>query len=676
MKFAGMRMRSSIATLELTGGSPPVLSERAGSIAPTSDAQSFKYMPFIDGLRAISILAVVAYHVGLPGVPGGFVGVDIFFVISGFLIVNQIKATLSSGRFSIVSFYAHRALRILPLYILVLLLSYVVALFILPTAEIYWDFLASAVLAPLMSTNVLFFLHQGYFDLSAIDKPLLHTWTLSVEEQFYLVAPMLLYLIFCAGKRRFGMPAIVIGMALASASVIGAVAMTSTGGQNAAFYLSQWRAWEFIAGGFIGAQAVAAVRRISPAFVEAMAWIGAAAILCAVAAFNARTAYPSINAALPVAGAVLILLCGMARPDNTVARLLALRPLVAIGLVSYGWYLWHWPLLSFERIALFSEGALLPDALAGGLLAFSLACLSYRYIERPIRDWRKVPGNLKHPRRIVLGFAVACIATSVVGAVAALGGYRSTDSYVASHYGIAGRGVLDNGCDGKHGFPAHCFAGTYGVLIGDSHATVLFGTLAKRLSATSINFVSMARGGCYPLLLSPSRREPTRRDDCARLIAPFERVLREEPTPSFVIISGNWAYAPEASRLLSDMISEFDASRTRILLIGPVPMFARSSLECVVLSDRYGISRDRCAKPRADVEAQNAAIIDVLKAMTVRFPNVRYIDPIDVFCDPDSCRPYSGDTVFYLDSHHLSPAGVDALYDSFAGDFAWLIGNR
>src|SRR5580698_7207945 len=132
----------------------------------TTRPPNLHYLPFVDGLRAVSILAVVGYHIGMPGIPGGFVGVDIFFVISGFLIINQIKAGLASGRFTILSFYANRALRILPIYLIMLAATYALAAFLLPTTAISWDFLPSAALAPLMVTNIVFFLTQGYFDIS------------------------------------------------------------------------------------------------------------------------------------------------------------------------------------------------------------------------------------------------------------------------------------------------------------------------------------------------------------------------------------------------------------------------------------------------------------------------------------------------------------------------------
>src|SRR5690348_2520343 len=632
-----------------------------------------RYLGFVDGLRAVSILSVVGFHVGMPGFSGGFVGVDIFFVISGFLIINQIKAGLSSDRFSILSFYAHRSLRILPPYLIMLAATCAAAPFVLPTTDVAWDFLQSALLAPIMGSNILFFLSQGYFDISAIEKPLLHTRTHSVEAQFCLLAPVLLMLVFRLSNRRFGTRAAVIALVIGVASLAGAVVETSTSGRNAAFYLSHLRAWEFIAGGLIGAQLVAAANRLPRFLLELAGWIGLALIVIAVTTFDARMPYPSWNAVVPVAGAVLVILCGLARPGSTLRQFLSLRPLVAIGLVSYGWYLWHWPILSFLRIARMQEASLLVDGLGAGVLAFALACASYRYVEQPIRRWRQTPGKLENPLRIVARFVAACLAMALIGGASTLGGFYHTRSVMASRYGIEGKGVLDNGCErlGASGFPEHCFSGKVGLILGDSHATVLVGTFARRFQQLGLQLVSVARGGCYPLLLSPSQRRRDRRDDCARLIAPYERLLARPHPVTFAVVSGFWIYNDQAPKLLADLVAEFDP-RTRVLLIGPVPTFRKQGLECVVLSDRYDGRRERCTRSRAEIEAANVAIVRVLQTLPAKFKNVRYVDPMGVFCDRTTCRPFDNDAVLYSDEHHLLPSGADRLFDSFAGDFLWL----
>ena len=651
----------------------PAAPKRAMGGLYRGSAKPLEYLAFVDGLRAISILAVVAFHVGVPGASGGYVGVDVFFVISGFLIINQIKEGLESGEFSILSFYAGRTLRILPPFLIMVAATNLAAPFVLKTTATSWDFLPSAGLAPLMVTNVVFLLTQGYFDISSVEKPFLHTWTLSVEEQFYLCAPLLLILAFRLDKRRFGALAVAIGLILMALSFASSAASQTSNGSNAAFYLTPYRAWEFLIGGFVGSRAVAATASLPRVLIDFVGWAGLGCIFLAIQFFDAGMPYPSWNAALPVAGAAAVILCGLAAPDTGVARLLSLRWLTAVGLVSYGWYLWHWPILSFIRVTRVDENSLLLDSLGGGVAALALACLSYRFVEQPIRRWRKSSPAMKRPDRIVLGGIAACSLMGAIGAVGAFAGFLSTRSHLASRYGVEGRGTLDNGCGrvGRSGLPNECFEGPVGLLLGDSHASVLFGSFAKSFDAVGTRLVSIAGPGCYPTLFAPRMRSEKRKHGCARALAPFERLLSRPDPVSFVVIAANWGYDEQAPSLISDLIAQFDP-RTRILLIGQVPIFPKPGLECVVFSDWYGDGRDRCIKPRSEVEASNSAMKLVLKDVASRFGNVRYIDPLDVFCDRTTCRPFSETAVFFSDSHHVLTRGADELYDWFAGDFAWL----
>ena len=380
---------------QLKGDSEDV-KERMNSAKP-GDHHNIHYLPFVDGLRAVSILAVVGCHLGIPGFAGGFVGVDVFFVISGFLIINQIRSELERGTFSILSFYARRTLRIHPPFLIVLLSVFVVAPFILPTPSVYYDFALSAALAPMMLTNVLFYIRQGYFDITAHEKPLLHTWTLSVEEQFYLIAPVLLLLIFRLGKGRFGAIAASIAFAVCALSFIGSIEKTTAIGRNAAFYLVQWRMWEFILGGVIGYQLIAVIERAPRIVAEIMGIVGGACLVFAIVSFDSTTLFPSWRALAPAGGAALVILSGVSQPQIFAARLLAVRWMVAIGLVSYAWYLWHWPIISFMRISRLDESSLLYDCIGGGVIGLLLAIITYRYVELPIRRWRKTSELVRRP---------------------------------------------------------------------------------------------------------------------------------------------------------------------------------------------------------------------------------------------------------------------------------------
>lgn len=658
------------------GGSPidtrSSLSSPAGHHA--ADSHHVRYLPFVDGLRAVSILAVVGCHIGLPGFSGGYVGVDVFFVISGFLIVNQIKDDLSSGRFSILSFYARRTLRILPPYLIVLLAVFAVAPFILPVPRTAYDFALSVLLSPVMLTNVLFYTSQGYFDISANDKPLLHTWTLSVEEQFYLVAPLLLLLVFRLGGRRFGALALAIALTLGAASFAGSIARTSMDGPNAAFYLMHWRMWEFIGGGLIGGPLIAAVQRWPRAIVEAMGIAGIAAIVMAVATFGSATQFPSWRAALPAGGAMLVILAGVSLPRIFAVRFLALKWMVTIGLVSYGWYLWHWPILSFLRIHRFGEASLLQDVLGAGVLAFALAWLSYRYVELPIRRWRRSDSAVRRAGAIFACGLAATATTALIGGAAGYGTYRWISWQTATMYGVDGKGALDNGCRliASTSIPAACLDGKVGILLGDSHANSMFGSLARTFKEAGMSLIYIGRGGCDPLRFAVSERRDNRRHGCANLLEPFERLLvRDSPVIS-VVVTPPAIFGSGTTRLWSELLSQFDPAKTRILVILPAPALSTRSLECVVLSDRHLPNRDRCVRPRSEVEAARKPILDAVMPAADRLPNVRTIDPIDLFCDATLCKPFDGNRVFYADATHLLTSGTDRIQDRFEAEFRWI----
>jgi len=641
-----------------------------------AEAVHHQYLPPVDGLRAVAIIAVVGFHVGLAGFSGGYVGVDVFFVISGFLIINQIRQDLENGRFSILSFYARRTLRILPPYLLMLGAVSLAAPFFLTTPTVYLDFLGSAVASPLMVSNVFFYLRAGYFDIEASQKPLLHTWTLAVEEQFYVAAPILLLLVFHLGRRRFGGRAAGVTAALAAASLAGAIAYTTTSGRNPAFYLAHWRAWEFIAGGVIGPSMVAAVARLPRPTAELLGLAGLAAIVLAIGGLNASLPYPSYWALLPVAGTAVAILACCAQPVTVAARLLAHPVMVAIGLVSYGWYLWHWPILSFMRILRLGDEALLPDLIGGGLVAFALACLSYRYVERPIRRWRRT-GGIKRPSRIFAAGVAATLATATVCGLAALGGWRLTERFVAARYGVEGKGILDNGCSltTTSNLPAPCLQGKVGILLGDSHAGALVGSFTRSADERGIRLVSLTRGGCDPLWFGVLESKLHRSHVCANLQPAFAQALaRAEPILFAIIASVWWPHTETEPPLISELISRFDPTRTRVLLIGPVPEFKRDGLDCIALGDRYGQGRERCVISRK--EAARPSTVEALKSAAARFPNVRFIDPMSLFCDDATCRPFSGDRVFYRDRGHVLPSGADRILDGFAGDFRWLAHER
>jgi SGNH domain-containing protein len=421
------------------------------------------------------------------------------------------------------------------------------------------------------------------------------------------------------------------------------------------------------------AAAIPYLRRAPGNVVEFLGAAGLAAIVFATMRYDSQMEYPSWAATVPVAGAALFILAGMTQPRIAAARILGTRFFTAIGLVSYGWYLWHWPILSLMRIHRFGEASLWPDLIGGGAIALLLAWTSYFYLEQPIRAWGRRQIEIKKAGAIVAGGVTACLGTAVIAGAIGFGGYATIKTNVASRYGVEGHGVLDNGCRIFTGsrIPQHCLAGDVALLLGDSHADALSGSFARKFAEEKITLVSLARGGCRPLWFAPSQRKANSSHGCANLIAPFEQLLALPKPLTAVVIESTWITSLMSSALLAELVSQFDR-RTRVLVIGPVPLFRKSSLDCVVLSDRQGDNRERCIRARSEVAQERETSIEALRTLTGRFDNVRFVDPIDLFCDATTCWPFKGDQVFYLDDGHVTPLGAEHIYDAFIGDFRWL----
>ena len=335
-----------------------------------------RYRPEIDGLRSIAVVPVILFHAGFGAFSGGYIGVDVFFVVSGYLITSILLDELQEGRFSILGFYERRARRILPALFLVLAVSSALALVWSPPTLLR-DFAKSVVAVVVFASNILFWRQAGYFDAAAAFKPLLHTWSLAVEEQYYLVFPLFLALAWRLGRQAVF--SVIVALALASLllSQWASAAMPS-----ANFYLAPTRAWELFAGSICAFLSHGAPQRRS----QVLSALGLAAILVPIFLFDAGTPFPGFWALAPVGGAVLVIL--YAAPGTAVARLLSTRPFVAIGLISYSAYLWHQPLFAFARIrALEPPGAWAMAALA--LLSLVLAAATWVLVEQPVRR-RKV----------------------------------------------------------------------------------------------------------------------------------------------------------------------------------------------------------------------------------------------------------------------------------------------
>ena len=648
----------------------------ASSIASIHEVRI--YRPFIDGLRAVAILTVVGSHVSLPGFGGGFVGVDIFFVISGYLIINQIAEDIASKRFSILDFATRRTFRILPAFLLVMVTCLALSTTIFMQAEPK-DFAESFFLSAIMFANHHFLSHTGYFDMAAVTKPLLHMWSLAVEEQFYLLAPLTLLAMTATtakmkpenGRRAW----IAITLALGVVSFIACVMFTYPYTRpNVSFYIMPTRGWEFILGGAVPAFA-AVVRRLPAVINQGLAIAGAAAIVLAVICFDADMLYPFYWAAVPVVGATLIIVGGLIEPGNVVARALTTRPMVWIGLVSYPWYLWHWPLISFVRTMNFGEQSF-AEEISAATLSLVLAVLTYRFVELPVRRLRKT--RKFRPAAIVALGTASCV---VVASLGYLWSLRITPLMLPQLSGLGPPQIAGSG------YPP---VSHRGVLMGDSHALVIEQSFKEFARRAGTNLTSVFEVGCPPFkaAVKDGRGRPARCDsfdpnafqgaEFAIITVRWNFYLglpQSDPFHrSFLLVDGQVKKGPYeilAAGLAATLSDAKRAGVRRILIIAPLPEFPWYSPACVVKAIRVG--SDSCSILRAKVDARRERTMAVLRRVVAPFENVRLIDPINLFCTEAECRPNKGAELFFFDTSHLSPAGAERLYQGYERDFLWAL---
>ena len=531
------------ATQPLAGASGAGLAVPAGTRV-LDPARRVAHRADIDGLRAIAVAIVVGFHCGIPWLPGGFVGVDVFFVISGFLIGGILYDEAVTGRFSYATFYARRIRRIAPALVAVIAATTLIALAFLSPQELK-NFSNDAIGALLSVPNIVFLKTTNYFAGNADLNPLLMTWSLGVEEQFYLFYPPLLLLLL-RWKSKL-LPAVAL-LTLASF----ALNVWSTETHPAlAFYALPPRAWELGVGVFLAIwQSQHRPPEGAPktpstgVFIarQVLAAAGIAMIAGSALLFDNTLAFPGTAALLPVLGSLLVI-----ANDGPVNRfLLGSRPLVFVGLISYSWYLWHWPLLSFARVAsdfplTWRQGVVIST------LSFVIAVFSYRHIETPFR--RGWPGV--STKRWIWGYlAVVAVGVLMLAGIRVSNGMPSrvpeaiasierevdsarADNCLLSYGDVAPRTSAD--CLAPAGRPAVA-------LMGDSHASALRAGAEDFARRSGMGFTQLTKSSC-PTLVDVSRvmnKHPRHFDECARFNRQALDRVMESPEVKVVILAGFW----------------------------------------------------------------------------------------------------------------------------------------
>lgn len=632
-----------------------------------------KYRREIDGLRAAAVLPVIFFHAGFKAFKGGFIGVDIFFVISGYLITTIILSDMNKGKFSIVTFYERRARRILPALFFVMLCCLPFAWMWLYPEQLKY-FCRSLTAVSLYSSNILFWRESGYFDTAAELKPLLHTWSLAVEEQYYVLYPLFLIALWKLRKRWL----------LGTLMVVGAISLVGAqwGAYNkpsATFFLLPTRAWELAIGALIAFYFIYKLDheefiRSRKKTSEVFGVIGLILICYSIFSFDENTPFPSLYALIPTIGTGLIII--FSTSETAVGKFLGAKPMVGIGLISYSAYLWHQPLFVFARFRSLQESTTLLLILSA--ISLLLAYVSWRFVETPFRNKNLIS------RKIVFSFAIS---GSIIFATIGLTGYY-TDAYVkhiaddkAEYLNYFENSIPDWNYFERTGFltryrtqcnfydktkyrsgkssivpvekiPDECFVRDHSkphsiFIWGDSHAQQLYPGLKESLPE-NWQILQVTSAGTRPKLNAKENRKNYR-----EFSNWFAYKMIKEIKPEVVIIGQYGDHNLKYMLEISDNLKSIGINK--IIFTGPTPHWT-PSLPIIVA---YRLWEDTPQKTKFGLDTK---FLDLDRHLKENFPQskeVRYVSIIDSLCDSTGCTIYLGDDkktgITSFDSSHLTP---------------------
>lgn len=645
--------------------------------------------PYIQGLRALAVIFVVAFHAGLP-VPGGFIGVDVFFVISGFVITAMLQREyLETGRLKFSSFYLQRFKRLTPALALLISVTLVLASIIMSPEGPQQVVATTAVGAMFFVANfIIARTTGGYFAPAAELNPLLNTWSLSVEEQFYLIFPALLALgWFLARKRRImrASPAILIGVVAVisfSIAILGSLGWTFRGSLALiGFYSPLSRAWEFAVGALLALMIAKRRSEVSPQLSSALAFIGIGMLTASLLLINQSTTFPSAWTLLPVISTLLLLLAGF-RSTNLVTTLLSSRPMVKIGDWSYSIYLWHWPFIVF---AVYLWPTTEHVAVLAALISLGPALVSYRWIEQPFRQ--KIFGTKVRLAATV----VAVTATPVLLAVCV--------AFIANNYWLPKWSEGERTALIAHEttqyfqstsdlnlsyFPCEekiieltpvqneeltvCAESNPGsdvsiAILGDSHANHLFFGLSHAIPEQNVALFTY-----YGL---PIKQE--------RIMGMFLENIASTPSIKTVVISASWTTRKVPEDRLVETIRFLTTSGKKVFIVDDVPHFPFHSDMC-----KYGasplITISRCTMDYAGFGSIYDIYYQTLESAVKQVPGSQILHSLRYFCSTQTCDMTHDNILLFSDANHLNQTGsrfvVDRLLQDNRDFFQAIFGNK
>ena len=632
------------------------------------------YREDIDWLRGLAILSVVAFHFETPAVHGGYVGVDIFFVISGFLITQIIQREMANGSFSFARFYERRVRRLLPALYVMVLVTAIPAFHYLLTSE-RLSFFRSVASVVTFTSNFFFWSQSGYFDFDAVEKPLLHTWSLAVEEQFYLVLPILIWALLRFGgeahRAKIGMSAAIVIATIASFAL--GLWLLGTGHSASAFYMSPARAWEFLIGSIVAIEGFPVIRH----GIAQLVVLGAGYALLLIPIFGLRpfSTFPGWNASAPCLGAALFIWSGNGVPGITVRWLFPISSTARFfGQISYSLYLWHWPLFTFARFT--KDGLTLSplDKVILFAVTVAISYISWVYVEQPFRRRSLLP-----TRRGAFAIAAAASACLILLSGAGMIASRSlseldrTAMKLDSYNTYSQRDAYRAGsCFRLTDAPldeAQCMTPAPNkiniLLWGDSYAAHYYPGLSRLLDRQTTNLMQATQAGCMPTF----KPDPKDKIWC-RYFAGVMTPWFETRKPDLVLISSDWiehgrpAFYDSMIENIRGTIASLSGRGIPVILLGPSvqfkdrlpPMLIRAHLRQIQPSPREMV--------RPDIFALDAR----MKAALPTTDKFTYVSILEAVCPAQQCPLTVDDDVpLAWDFAHLTVEGSVYVTSKIAG---------
>jgi peptidoglycan/LPS O-acetylase OafA/YrhL len=629
------------------------------------------YRPDIDGLRAIAILSVLGFHFLPDTLKGGFIGVDIFFVISGFLISSIILLNLERGHFSIINFYKRRIRRIFPALITVTLSSLAVGFFIL-----YWNEYAElgkhVARGMAFVSNFMLAKGSGYFDSAANTKPMLHLWSLAIEEQFYILWPILLIFLY---KRKLSIPYVTLGIGVLSFSFALYLVVKNP---TAAFYYPISRFWELMVGGFLAHLYLH--KKFHRYYPQLQSILGLVLITLGIFIINKDTVFPGIATLLPVLGTFFLISGG---PHTSINKhLLSNKLLVWVGLISYPLYLWHWPLIAFMKIALGQEPSF-TQRIFLLLLSFILAWLTYFFIEKNIRK----PSSKISVRLLLCSGILVCLMGLTIKMIEGLPSrainqkikYMANSNKDAEKIFDASRRanescqelnhltLIDSEvCLSNSKTPLTLFA-------GDSHAMALYSGVYSR--DVKLDAMLMSAHGCqvYPNLNSPSTFKNSWGNNCQSIGQEIIRTVKILSPIRTIVLVNHYPYGNHAASLPSiynlkgksltnedafflgegELIETLLKLNKKVVLFLDLPHLKNNPRDCI--QRLAGVIVPNCDIARESYLSEQGAYIKKVYALQMKYPKLKVFNSASIFCDKETCYAKDqNDHYLYFDHHHMT----------------------